>query len=340
MLQTLLTEPFTIHLGDSPVPEPRIGEVLIRLTMTGICGSDVHMFKKGNTEEGPLTIGHEGIGIIEKVGEGISSGRVGERVVIEPNIPCSNCPECRSGRGNTCRNKRIIGVREHGCFAEYIAIPDAFAHSIPENIHDIDAVVIEPAAIALAALNRSKAKPGDTIAVIGLGSIGLLLTHIALSLGYKVLVSELTESKIKVATYMGATLIHEGKSREETGEVLERVFEEEEIVTLFECAGSEKSVTMAIEASPRGCEVILLGMADSGAIFSPRLISRKGNNIIPSLVYDHPYDFKRCIRLIDYGIIKPGFIVSGFYALENLQEALAEAVTGNEIKIVISISGN
>jgi L-iditol 2-dehydrogenase len=340
MLRTLLTGPFHIHYESSPVPEPGKGEVLIRLTLVGICGSDVHMFKNGHTVDGPLTIGHEGIGIIEKAGEGVPAKRVGERVVIEPNIPCSHCPECRSGRGNICRNKRIIGVREPGCFAEYIVIPDAFAHSVPDNISDQDAVTIEPAAVAVAALNRSKAKPGDTISVIGLGSIGLLLTHIALSLGYKVLVSELSESKAKVATDLGATLIRGGQSQEGTVEILEKVYEEEEVVTLFECAGSEKTVTMAIEAAPRGAEVILLGLSEGGAVFNPRMISRKGNNIIPSLIYDHPFDFKRCIRLVEFGKIKPGIIVSRYYSLENLQDALNEAVSGKEIKIVIKISGH
>jgi L-iditol 2-dehydrogenase len=340
MLRTLLTEPFHIKLESSPVPEPGAGEVLIRLVMTGICGSDVHMFKNGHTVEGSLTIGHEGIGVIEKAGADISEKRVGERIVIEPNIPCSTCPECRIGRGNICRNKRIIGVKEPGCFAEYIVIPDAFAHSIPDSINEIDAVAIEPATVALAALNRSNAKPGDTIAVIGLGSIGMLLTHIALSFGYKVLVSELNESKIKVATDMGATLIHMSHSNEGSVKTLEKVYEEEEVVSVFECAGSEKTATLAIEAAPRGAEIILLGLSEAGATFNPRMISRKGNNIIPSLIYDHPVDFKRCIRLIEYGKIKPGIIVSRFFPLEHLEEALSEAVKGNEIKIVIRIPGH
>jgi L-iditol 2-dehydrogenase len=340
MLRTLLTEPFKIQLASSPVPEPGAGEVLIRLTMVGICGSDIHMFKNGHTVDGPLTIGHEGIGIIEKAGKGVSPERVGERVVIEPNIPCFNCPECRSGRGNICRNKRIIGVREPGCFAEYIVIPDGFAHSVPDIIDDIDAAAIEPAAVALAALNRSNAKPGDTIAVIGLGSIGMLLTHIALSFGYKVLISELNQSKLRVAAEMGATLVKMGGNTDGSFKDPVKVFEEEEVVTVFECAGSEKTAAMAIEAAPRGAEIILLGLSEMGATFNPRLISRKGNNIIPSLIYDHPVDFKRCIRLVEYGKIKPGIIVSRFFPLEQLQDALSEALKGNDIKIVITIQGH
>lgn len=335
MLRTLLTEPYHIELTNTPVPVAGKGELLIRLTMVGICGSDLNMFKNGHTYHGPLTIGHEGFGLIEALGEGVIGRKEGERVVIEPNIPCGNCPECWSGRGNVCRNKRIIGVKEHGCFADYIVLPESFAHSLPDNISDNDAVTIEPSAVALAALNRSKAKPGDSIAVIGLGPIGLLLTHIALSLGYRVLVSEPGELKMKIASEMGAIPIYIGNNPERYASVLSGIYFEEEVISLFECAGSEKTATLAIEAAPVNAEIILLGLSENMASFSPKLISRKGNNIVPSLIYDHPFDFKRCIRLIGSGKISPGFIITSRYRLENLQEALTEAVNGDQIKIVV-----
>lgn len=337
MLQTYLIEPYHIQFSKSPIPEPKEGEVLIRLTMVGVCGSDIHMFKNGHRVKGPLTIGHEGIGVIEKVGKGITPKRKGERVVIEPNVPCLNCPDCWTGNVNVCRNKRIIGVNEPGCFTEYICLPGHIVHSLPDTISETDAVAIEPTTVSLAAINRSKAKPGDTIAVIGLGAIGMLLTHIALSLGYKVLVSELIESKINKAVKMGATFVKGGDTIEETAGIFESVFEEEGVVAVFECAGSENTAALAIKAAPRSKDVILLGLSEAGATFNPRLISRKGNRIIPSLIYDHPYDFKRCIRLIENGIISPGFIVSKYFPLHQLKDALIEAQKGNESKIVIRI---
>ncbi len=337
MQQSYLLTPFKINISNSSIPEPKEGEVLIRITMVGVCGSDIHMFKNGHTQEGPLTIGHEGIGYIEKVGEGVPSDRVGERVVIEPNVPCLNCPECWSGKGNVCRNKRIIGVNEPGCFAEYICLPSHIVHPLSEKISETDAVAIEPTTVAVAALNRSNSKPGDTIAVIGLGAIGMLLTHVALSLGYKVLVSELVQSKIDIAVKMGATYVAGGKTLEETAEIFESTFEKEGVVAVFECAGSETTAALAIKSAPRAKDIILLGLSEAGASFNPRLISRKGNRIIPSLIYDHPYDFKRCIRLIENGIISPGFIVSKYFPLEQLSDALTEAQQGNQSKIVIRI---
>ena len=338
MLQTFLLAHHNIQMGNAPVPAPKKGEVLIRLTMVGICGSDIHMFKHGHRVTGPLTIGHEGIGIIEKIGEGVSPKRIGERIVIEPNIQCFNCPECWKGRGNVCRNKRIIGVLETGCFAEYIALPGEFAHPLPDSVSDVDAVAIEPATVALAALNRSKAKPGDTIAVIGLGAIGMLLTHIGLSLGYKVLVTELVESKIKKAVEMGAVFVKGGKTIKETAEIYETVFQNEEVHSVFECAGSEKSASLAIESAPRGVDIVLLGLSEEPASFNPRYFSRKGHNIIPSLIYNYPFDFRRCIRLVETGIIHPGMIVSKYFPLADLEKALIVAEKGEESKIVINIS--
>jgi L-iditol 2-dehydrogenase len=329
MLQSLLTEPLHIKLTTSMVPRPGENDVLIRLHMVGVCGSDVHMFKNGHSFDGPLTIGHEGLGVIVNVGSGINEERVGERVVIEPNIPCLHCPECRKGKGNICRNKRKIGVSEHGCFAEYVAVPGEFAHRLHDSIADQDAVVIEPMVVALSALKRSNIKPGETIAVIGLGAIGMLLTHAARTFGYRVLVTDLVDSKIKMAVEMGAESI--------SGD-LETAYQKAEVAAVFECAGSGKSATLAIQSAPRGADVIVLGLSEDPASFSPRLLSQKGNSIIPSLIYDHPVDFQRCIYLVEKGIIKPGFVVTRYYSLEELPEALKEAQKGEEGKIVIRMS--
>jgi len=338
MIRSVLTAPRTIQFVQSEVPVPKAGEVLIRLMQVGVCGSDVHMFQKGHRMEGALTIGHEGIGVVEGLGEGVSVERAGARVVIEPNIPCMNCPECWKGRGNVCRNKRIIGVNEAGCFAEYICLPDKVVHTLPDSVSDEDAVAMEPAVVALSALNRSNAKPGDSIAVIGLGAIGMLLTHVALSLGYRVLVSELVESKLMKAVEMGAVPVSGGGPAEETGRILESACEQHEVSTVFECAGTGRSGTLAIEVAPRGVDVILMGLSEEESTFRSRMLSRKGNHIIPSLIYDHPFDFKRCIHLVERGMIQPGRVISRYFALKDLQEALTEAGKGTEGKIVIRIS--
>ena len=173
------------------------------------------------------------------------------------------------------------------------------------------------------------------ILVIGLGAIGLLITHIALALGYKVLVTEPVKSKLKLAASMGAIPVGVDLHQHKVADQLQGICEEEKIKSVFECAGSETSASLAIKIAPRGAEVVLLGLSDRPASFHPMELAKKGIRINPSLIYDHPSDYKRTIYLIRKGIIQPGFIVTRFFSLNEARKALKEASKGTESKIVI-----
>ena len=338
MKAAFLAKPKQLTLKEVKIPEPQAGEVRIKLKMIGVCGSDVHLFLGHRLLAKPLTIGHEGLGYIDKIGKGVTGRELGERVVIEPNIPCHTCRYCMSGRGNICINKRVAGVNEMGCFAEYICVAAVFCWQVPDSISDNNAVTIEPTAVAVHALLASKAKIGDTIAVIGLGAIGLLLTHLALSLGYKVFVSEINESKLKMATDMGAIASNtEGVIPEEQDIFLNKTWEENDVVTVFECAGSAFTASLATAAAPRGAEIVLVGLSEKLATFTPLKIAREGITIVPSIIYDHPFDFKRTIQLIASKTINPSFIISRYRTLAEVQDALEIAAKGEDSKIIITI---
>lgn len=338
MRSAFLNKPKEILLKNIEIPEPKFGEVRVRLSKVGICGSDVHLFLGHRLLTNPTIIGHEGLGFIDKIGEGVSNRSIGERVAIEPNIPCRKCQYCLSGRGNICTNKRVIGLTEAGCFAEYITLPADFAWKIPNEISDEDAVVLEPTAVAVHALFSTKTKPGDTIAIIGLGAIGLLLTHLALSLGYRVFVSELNASKLKTAIDLGATAISPSGDLEAQAAELSKIWLENHVSAVFECAGSAHTASLATAAAPRGSEVVLVGLSGNLATFTPLKIAREGIQIVPSIIYDHPFDFARALQLIRSKIIRPSFIISSYASLENLQSALELADTGNESKIIVNIT--
>ena len=233
MLGAFLESPKHLQVKKTAIPEPKEGELRIKLQMIGVCGSDVHLFQGHRLLAQPDIIGHEGIGVIEKIGKNVKGRALGERVVIEPNIPCKNCQYCLSGRGNICINKRIVGVNEVGCFSEYIVLPEAFCWHIPDAVSDLDAVTIEPTAVGYHALFASKAKPGDTIAVFGLGAIGLLLTHVALKLGYKVLVLELDADKMNMAVNIGAIDSNvQGETLELREEALAKLWMKQNVVAI------------------------------------------------------------------------------------------------------------
>lgn len=337
MLGAYLIKPKAILIKEISLPEPKTGEVRIKLTHIGICGSDVHLFMGHRSLDYPIIIGHEGLGIIDKLGEGVTEKKIGVRVVIEPNIACQKCKFCLSGKGNICISKRVLGVNEAGSFAEYICTPADYAWNIPDTISNENAVVIEPMAVAYHALIKSNAKPGDAIAIIGLGAIGLLLTHLALKLGYKVLVTEINNKKLSKAAEMGALpCIFEG-SLEQQALQLEKEWLEKDVVAVFECAGSEFTASLAAAAAPRGSELVLVGLSEKNASFQPLKIAREGITIVPSIIYDHPLDFKRVINLINEKIIEPSQIISGYDTLFNIQNAFEKAALGDESKIIIKI---
>ncbi len=337
MKGAILNKPNDILYTEVPTPIANAGEIRIKINKIGICGSDIHIYKGHRLLEKPIIIGHEAFGIIDQIGEGVVGREIGERVVVEPNIPCNNCKYCMAGKGNICINKRVIGVNESGCFAEYICLPEAFCWKIPNSVSDNHAITIEPMAVAYSALFSAKTKPGDAIAIIGLGAIGLLLCHLAIRLGYKVYVTELNQEKLNTAQKMGAVAVVAKGTLEDQSTKIAKIWLENEVEAVFECAGSEFTASLATASAPRGSEIVLVGLSEKNASFCPLKIAREGITIVPSIIYDHPIDFKRVIQLISAKIIEPGFIISSYEPLSNIKNALEKAAIGSESKVVVVV---
>jgi threonine dehydrogenase-like Zn-dependent dehydrogenase len=339
MRGSVLTRTGHIEIDNLAIPEPGPDEVRIHLRQAGICGSDIHIFAGhfANITH-PLTMGHEGLGIIEKCGANVPSEMLGQRVVIEPNFPCQQCRYCKRGKGNVCPNKRIFGVRETGCFAEYAVVPAEFVWQVPEGISDDDAVMIEPLAVAFHALRTSSAKPGDTIAVIGMGPIGLLLTRVALALGYRALVNDKILFKVELPVSWGASS-PTIDAQKPVVDQLKSQFAEADVVAVFETAGSKKGTLLAIESAPRGAEIVLVGLSTEEVPVIPASLTRNGNQVFTSMIYDHPEDFRQVIDLVAGGTIAPSCIISSRTSLENLPEALGKLVEQNtETKVVVDFA--
>lgn len=284
----------------------------------------------------PVRAGHEGLGVIDAIGNGVTRLQVGQRVVIEPNMPCGNCRYCWRGKGNICPNKRITGVFETGCFAEYAVYPAQFVWAVPDHVSDEDAVLIEPTAVGLHALQVPTLRPGDTIAVIGLGAIGLLLTHVALAVGYNVVVKDRVNDKMALAESWGATRIHLG----EDGDVIEQLalqFDSADVTAVFECGGTPRTAEMAIGAAPAGAQIVIVGLAHQPVPFIPLELTRRGLSILTSMIYDHPADFNRTIELIANNTIQPSRVISRRCDFADIGDALAYAASGKETKVVLKL---
>jgi len=216
-------------------------------------------------------------------------------------------------------------------------LPARFAWPLPEQISDDDAVLVEPTAVVVHALKISQVQPGEAIAVIGLGAIGLLLTHIAVRQGYTVVVTDRLPHKIEMAERLGGIRTNIAAGEEPVTQ-LGRQWDEFEVAAVFECAGSAAAMSLAIEAAPRSADVILVGLSNETTSFNAFQLTRKGNNILTSMIYDSPDDFGKTIGLIAGGIIEPSQIISRRYKLDEIATALEEIGKGNETKVVLEIS--
>ena len=156
-----------------PRPVPGSGEALVRVVAVGVCGSDLPRIFEHGTYRFPLIPGHEIAGVVEEV-VGIALRRPGERVTVKPLMPCGECAYCQVGDFAQCRSYDYLGSRSDGGFAEYVRAPQSNLVPVPEGVHMVDASLTEPAAVALHALRQGGVEPGDAVAILGTGPIGMM----------------------------------------------------------------------------------------------------------------------------------------------------------------------
>ncbi|MCK7502746.1 MAG: alcohol dehydrogenase catalytic domain-containing protein [Desulfobacterales bacterium] len=171
-------------ITDRPVPEPGPGEVLLRVTVTGLCRTDLKLIRAGHRDLIlPRIPGEEVVGTICETGEGVRGLQTGQRVYVYPGISCGACRPCRAGAGNLCEGMRIMGFHRDGGFAEYVCTPAQSVIPVPDRLSDEEAVFAEPLSCCLNALELSRLKEGETICIWGAGPAGTLLSRASVALG-------------------------------------------------------------------------------------------------------------------------------------------------------------
>jgi 2-desacetyl-2-hydroxyethyl bacteriochlorophyllide A dehydrogenase len=322
---------------DVPAPVPAPDDVLIAVELAGVCGSDVSLYLGHRPGPYPFIMGHEAIGRV--VAAGGSSLEPGTRVVIEPNFPCGVCDVCRRGSGNACPAKRSLGVNMPGAFADVVVVPAHFVHAVPDEIAPLDAVGLEPLAVAIHALGVGQVASGDAIVVIGCGSEGLLLTQAAAALGARVLAVDVRPGQLSVAERVGAVqtlAVQPGEDLERLGVQIAREWAPS---VVFECAGAAPAATLALHAAPNGGTIVLIGLADTAISLVPLTFVRRGLRLLSSVIYDHPADFTRAIELVQTGRVQPGALVTHTLGLDEAPRGLQLVADGQTGKLLLDIGG-
>jgi len=259
--------PGNVELRDVEVPRVKPDEVLVEVKFTGICGTDLHILHDSTFYTPPVVLGHEYSGIIAKKGAEVQGFETGERVTSPATIPCGRCLMCRTNHANRCtvEQKRILGTHKaDGTFAEYVAVPSGILHRIPEKLSLEEAAVAEPVAcIVRAVFERVKVEPGEAVAVLGPGPMGLLAVQAAKIAGAKhVFITGVGADKERfaVAKELGAdTVIN--VEQEDPVSVIKNLTVELGADTVFEASGSSAARKQAFSMVRRCGKVGLIGIS-------------------------------------------------------------------------------
>ncbi|MGD9328829.1 MAG: galactitol-1-phosphate 5-dehydrogenase [Cyclobacteriaceae bacterium] len=250
---------------DMPVPEIKSNEVLIRVKACGICGSDVHgMDGSSGRRIPPIIMGHEASGIIEKTGGDVSQWQPGDRVTFDSTIYPLNDWFTERGMYNLSENRRVLGVspgeyRQHGAFAEYVAVPEHILYKLPEEVDFVQAAMVEPVAVACHAVELTKLSAQDKVAVVGTGMIGLFLIQVlSNSEAGQVIAVDIDDQKLHLARQFGAHLALNPLKCDVQKEV-QKVTENRGADVVFEVVGNTESLNLSIGSVRKGGTITLIG---------------------------------------------------------------------------------
>lgn len=204
MKAAVLEDKGVMTYKEVPTPEPGEGQVRVKIKSVSICGSDIKRYVDGHREYN-LILGHEGAGIIDKVGNGVNKDYVGKAAAIIPLIPCFECEQCKRGFYSACHKYSFVGSRQNGCYAEYVVVPVKNVMLVPEKINLEHVALIEPSSVARHMLSLGNFTAGETAIVMGAGSIGLMLVQWLRILGAKrIVVSDILDVNLEIASKLGA----------------------------------------------------------------------------------------------------------------------------------------
>ncbi len=275
MLKAVLEKPFKLKLLELDVPVAKKKEVLIKVLVAGICGSDLHAYRGTQPFLSyPRVLGHEIAGEIAEVGEGIKELRRGDLVTVNPVFSCGKCYACRVGRGNCCRDVKVMGVHIDGGFSEYITVPAHIVYKAPEDISPEILVLTEPLSIGAQANNRADVSGEDTVAILGAGTIGLTSLLIAKSKDCKVIIADLISNRLKLARELGADRVVNVRE-EDLMKVITDFTNGDGASVVIEATGVPQAVENSVKiVSPAG-RVVILGLTNDSVRISPIDLIRK-----------------------------------------------------------------
>jgi 2-desacetyl-2-hydroxyethyl bacteriochlorophyllide A dehydrogenase len=342
MRAVLIEKPGEIRTGNVLDPTPQPDELIIRVGACGICGTDLHIFE-GEFPPTPYPIipGHEFAGEVVAVGSHVFPGpsakettlTVGTRVAVDPSLFCGHCTFCRTGHGNLCLNWNALGDTVAGAFAEYVAVPAANAYLLPDHVSFREGALIEPVACAVRGIHRLEPRLGESMLIVGAGTMGLLLLQLALRGGAsRVAVADLNLQRLQLAEQLGA--FHTATDIKDLSAIEPLGFD-----CVIDATGVPAAIEAAFQAVKRGGKFMVFGVAPGKAsvTFSPFRIYNDEITIVGSMAILHSY--QQAVDLVAGGAINTQLMLTEAFELEQFPHALERVRLGKGLKTQILPNG-
>lgn len=339
-IAAFLTEIKKIEFREVEYPKIKADEVLVKMEAIGICGSDIHYYSHGRIGnfivEFPFILGHECAGKVVEVGDAVTHLKVGDRVALEPGVPCKSCEFCLSGRYNLCPDVRFFATPPHGgCLMNYVAHPAGFAYKLPDNVSFVEGALVEPLAIGINAALTGGVGLGDTVVIFGAGCIGLVTLLASKAYGAtKVIVVDMIEKRLAVAKNMGAIPLNAGKC--DVPAEIKKLTEGRGARVVIDCAGTNTTLCQTIDAAKTGGTIVWVGLA-AGSVNGLKIEPISSKELTIKSIFRYKNLYPTTIAAIADRKIDISGIISDQYRFEDTPKAYADTLKNarNIVKRVI-----
>jgi len=307
-------------MQERPIPEPAPDELRVRVMASGICGTDVHIFQGEYIGSYPIVPGHEFSGTVEKAGSSVTRFKVGDRVAVEPNLPCDNCVNCLNNRQNFCLNWQAVGVTRPGGMAQYVIVPEKAAFNI-EDLPFEEAAFMEPLSCVLHGLERLDPAVASNITILGAGPIGLLLLQgLRLQGAARVVVVDKNPDRAALAKTLGADLSLTSPDE----------LERDSFDAVVDATGVPEVMSRTLDFARPGGKVLLFGVPPSGQKMTVEAfpIFRKGLTVLSS--FTSLRNSYQALNLLKSKQVSVQKLISHRLTLEELQRGIELIEKGRE----------
>lgn len=341
MKAAVLNKVQSIEIKEIPLPELKSNEALIKVHCIGICGSDLHYYEHGKigryVVEKPIILGHEVSGTVVKLGADVKNLAVGNRVAVEPGIPCDSCEYCREGRYNLCADVEFMATPPFdGAWTEYVTVKSDFLFQLPNHVSFEEGALIEPLSVGFHAMRRGKVGPGDTLIITGLGPIGLLAIEAAKMFGVtEIYGSDVVSFRRELAMQMGATGVID-PSKGSAQEQLKEISGNTGMDVLIETSGNAHAMGDAIQLVKRGGRIVYVGLptADSVPMDMTAMIDAELDMVG---VFRYVNTYVDAIKSLSHPLVDLEKVITNRYALDDIEKAIEVALTEKDASIKVMI---